>query len=52
MIARHHGHSARVSGTLENLVALVPLPCVHLVRYGGCLTPRRWLWGAIIPTLR
>jgi len=35
---------------LEKLAALVPLPRVHLVRYGGCLAPHSHLWGAIIPT--
>jgi hypothetical protein len=37
---------------LEKLAALVPLPCVYLVRYGGCVAPHRSLRGAIIPTLR
>src|SRR5215469_11273343 len=37
---------------LEKLAALVPLPHVHLVRYGGCLAPHSHLWGAIRPTLR
>jgi hypothetical protein len=37
---------------LEKLAALVPLPRVHLVRYGGCLTPHSHLRGAIIPTPR
>lgn len=37
---------------LEKLAALVPLPRVHLVRYGGCLAPHSPLRGAIIPTLR
>src|SRR5262247_3526801 len=37
---------------LEKLAALVPLPRVHLVRYGGCLAPHSSLRGAIIPTLR
>src|SRR5215510_6570095 len=37
---------------LEKLVALVPLPHVHLVRYGGCLAPHSHLRGAIIPTPR
>jgi hypothetical protein len=36
---------------LEKHVALVPLPRVHLVRYGGCLAPHSHLRGAIIPTL-
>jgi hypothetical protein len=31
---------------------LVPLPHVHLVRYGGCLAPHSHLRGAILPTLR
>src|SRR5262249_59175039 len=31
---------------------LVPLPRVHLVRYGGCLAPHSHLRGAIIPTPR
>ena len=35
---------------LEKLAALVPLPRVHLVRYGGCLAPNSHLRGAIIPT--
>jgi len=37
---------------LEKLAALVPLPHVHLVRYGGCLAPHSHLRGAIIPTRR
>ena len=37
---------------LEKLAALVPLPHVHLVRYGGCLAPHSHLCGTIIPTLR
>jgi len=37
---------------LEKLAALVPLPRVHLVRYGGCLAPHSHLRGAIRPTLR
>ena len=37
---------------LEKLAALVPLPRVHLVRYGGCLAPHSHLRGAIIPTPR
>src|SRR5207244_1668237 len=37
---------------LEKLAALVPLPRVHLVRYGGCLAPHRRLRGAITPTPR
>jgi hypothetical protein len=37
---------------LEKLAALVPLPHVHLVRYGGCLAPHSHLRGVIIPTLR
>jgi hypothetical protein len=37
---------------LEQLAALVPLPHVHLVRYGGCLAPHSHLRGAIIPTPR
>jgi len=37
---------------LEKLAALVPLPRVHLVRYGGCLTPHSHLRGAIRPTPR
>jgi hypothetical protein len=37
---------------LEKLAALGPLPCVHLVRYGGCLAPHSPLRGAIIPTVR
>ena len=37
---------------LEKLVALVPLPHVHLVRYGGCLAPHGHLRGRIIPTPR
>ena len=35
---------------LEKLAALVPLPRVHLVRYGGCLASHSHLRGAIIPT--
>jgi Putative transposase len=37
---------------LEKLAALVPLPRVHPVRYGGCLAPHRSLRGTIIPTPR
>jgi Putative transposase len=37
---------------LEKLAALVPLPRMHLVRYGGCLAPHSGLRGAIIPTPR
>jgi hypothetical protein len=37
---------------LEKLAALVPLPRVHLVRYGGCWAPHSHLRGAIIPTPR
>ncbi len=34
---------------LEKLAATVPLPRVHLVRYGGCLAPHSTLRAAIIP---
>ena len=37
---------------LEKLAALVPLPRVHLVRYGGCLAPHSHLRSAIMPTTR
>jgi hypothetical protein len=37
---------------LEKLAALVPLPHVHLVRYGGRLAPHSHLRGAILPTPR
>jgi len=37
---------------LEKLAALVPLPRVHLVRYGGCLAPHSALREAIRPTPR
>ena len=37
---------------MEKLAALVPLPRMHLVRYGGCLAPHSNLRAAIIPTLR
>ena len=37
---------------LEKLAALVPLPHVHLVRYGGCLAPHSHVRGSIIPTPR
>src|SRR6266704_4224707 len=37
---------------LEKLAALVPLPHVHLVRYGGCLAPHSNLRGAVRPTPR
>jgi hypothetical protein len=37
---------------LEKLAALVPLPHVHLVRYGGCLAPHSHLREAILPTPR
>jgi hypothetical protein len=35
---------------LEKPEALVPLPRVHLVRYGGCRAPHSYLRGATIPT--
>ncbi len=37
---------------LEKLAALVPLPRVHLIRYGGCVAPHSQRRGAIIPTPR
>ena len=37
---------------LEKLAALVPLPRVHLVRYGGCLAAHSSLRSAITPTPR
>jgi hypothetical protein len=37
---------------VEKLAALVPLPRVHLVRYGGCLAPHRPRRGVLIPTPR
>jgi hypothetical protein len=37
---------------LEKLAALVPLPRLHLVRYGGCLAPHSQLRRLIIPTPR
>ena len=37
---------------LEKLAALVPLPRVHLIRYGGCLAPHGKLRTVIIPTPR
>ena len=37
---------------LEKLTALVPLPRVHLVRYGGSLAPHSHLRSAIMPTTR
>jgi hypothetical protein len=37
---------------LEKLAALVPVPHVHLVRYGGCLAPHSHLRAAILPTPR
>ena len=37
---------------LEKLAALVPLPRMHLVRYGGCLAPHSHLRSAITPTPR
>ncbi len=37
---------------LEKLAALVPLPRLHQVRYGGCLAPHSKLRAAIIPTPR
>src|SRR5262249_40672465 len=37
---------------LEKLAALIPLPHVHLVRYGGGLAPHSHLRGSVIPTLR
>ena len=52
MVGWHHGHATLVNGTLEKLAALVPLPHVHLVRYGGCLAPHSHLRSAIMPTTR
>src|SRR5207253_10990510 len=37
---------------LEKLAALVPLPRVHPVRYGGCLAPHSSRRGATTPTPR
>jgi hypothetical protein len=37
---------------LEKLAALIPLPHVHLVRYGGCLAPHSHLRESVIPTPR
>jgi len=37
---------------LEKLAVLVPLPHVHLVRYGGCLAPHSHLRGSVIPAPR
>ena len=37
---------------LEKLVALMPLPRSHLVRYAGCLAPHSKLRTTIIPTPR
>jgi hypothetical protein len=37
---------------LEQLAALVPLPRLHLVRYGGCLAPHSQLRRRIPPTPR
>ena len=37
---------------LEELAALVPLPRVPLVRYGGCLAPHSHLRGSVTPTPR
>src|SRR5262249_51835455 len=37
---------------LEKLAALVPVPPVHLVRYGGCLAPHSHRRAAILPTPR
>jgi hypothetical protein len=34
---------------LEKLAALVPLPRLHLVRYGGCLAPHSQLRRLITP---
>jgi hypothetical protein len=37
---------------VEKLAALVPLPRLHLMRYGGCLASHSHLRDAIIPTPR
>lgn len=37
---------------LEKLSALVPLPRMHLIRYGGCLASHSNLRGSITPTPR
>jgi hypothetical protein len=44
--------SAARHNSVEKLAALVPLPHVHLVRYGGCLAPHSHLRGSVIPTPR
>src|SRR5262249_20771615 len=44
------GDSARAGGTPGEAGRLVPLPHVHLVRYGGCLAPHSHLRGGVIPT--
>ena len=46
------GSSCHRWSCLEKLAAIVPLPRVHLVRYGGCLAPHSTLRAAIIPTPR
>jgi hypothetical protein len=37
---------------IEKLAALVPLPRLHQLRYGGCLAPHSHLRAAILPTPR
>ena len=37
---------------LATLAALIPLPHVHLGRYGGCLAPHSQRRGALLPTPR
>ena len=37
---------------VEKLAALIPLPHVHLVRYGGCLAPHSHLRSSVILTPR
>ena len=42
----------RREAMLEKLAALVPLPRMHLVRYGECLAPHSKLRSALTPTPR
>ena len=52
VVGRDDGRGHSPLELLEKHAALVPLPHVHLVRYGGCLAPHSHLRGAILPTPR
>ena len=51
-LLRYTARGAVALELLEKLAALVPLPRLHLVRYGSCLAPHSTLRVAVIPTPR